>query len=67
MRDGVRIFDADTLVRCAAEAIEPFLDARTREQVGDLEPHKVPIKVGQAGEKREAAFKHNIRFHRGEG
>jgi uncharacterized protein len=67
MRNGMRIFDADTHVRCAAEAIEPFLDSKTRRLVGDLEPHMVEIKVGQAGEKRQPPYKHYFRFHRGEG
>ena len=67
MRNGVRIFDADTHVRCAAEVIEPWLDAATREKVGDLDKHKVEIKIGQAGEKRQPPYKHYFRFHRGEG
>lgn len=67
MRNGRKIFDADTHVRCAAEAIEPYLSREIRQRVGDLDQHKVPIKIGQAGEVREPPYKHYFRFGEGEG
>ena len=67
MRNGVKIFDADTHIRCAAEAIEPFLDTWVRDELGDLDQYKVPIKIGQAGEVREPPYKHYFRFGQGEG
>jgi predicted TIM-barrel fold metal-dependent hydrolase len=67
MRNGQRVWDADTHVSASAETLEPFLSARVREMVPDLEQRKVPIRVGLAGEVREEPFKHSYRLGGGGG
>ena len=67
MRDGMRIFDADTHIRPSAESLRPFLSSRLLEQIPDIEDHRVEIKVGMAGEKRTEPRRHWYRFHSGEG
>ncbi|MBV9121682.1 MAG: amidohydrolase [Chloroflexi bacterium] len=67
MRNGLRIFDADTHGGPCAEVLEPYLDAIVRERVPELDKHKRPITVGLAGEVREAPYKHNFSFRQGGG
>src|SRR5579863_182138 len=62
MRNGLKIFDADTHVRPSAETIRPHLSAKVLEALPDLESRRVPIKVGLAGEVREAPYRHYYRF-----
>ena len=67
MRNGRRVYDADTHGGPSAELLEPYLGPTVRELVPDLEEHKSPIKVGWAGEIREAPYKHFYRFSGGRG
>ena len=69
MRHGFKIFDADTHVRPSAETLRPYLSAKVLEAVPDLEERREPIKIGLAGEVREAPYRHYYRFgsHRGWG
>jgi uncharacterized protein len=67
MREGRRVYDADTHIQPSVEAIQPYLSARVRELVPDLDERKVPIKIGLAGEVREEPYKHLYRFGGGEG
>ena len=60
MRNGYRIYDADTHAQATAEAIEPFVSQRLRELV-DLEAMKTPITIGHAGEVRQEPLKHRFR------
>jgi len=62
MRNGFRIFDADTHVRPSAETIRPHLSAKVREAIPDLEDRREPIKIGLAGEVREAPYRHYYSF-----
>lgn len=62
MRNGLRIFDADTHVRPSAETLRPFLSAKVLEAVPDLEERREPIKIGLAGEVREAPYRHYYSF-----
>src|SRR5690242_13991406 len=62
MRNNQRVFDADTHGGPCAEVLEPYLDPSIRQLVPDLDQHKSPIKVGFAGEIREAPYKHFYRF-----
>jgi predicted TIM-barrel fold metal-dependent hydrolase len=62
VRDGLKIFDTDTHIRPSAESIRPFLSQTVLDRVPDLEEHRVPIKVGMAGEVREAPYRHWYRF-----
>lgn len=67
MRDGFKIFDADTHMRPSAESIAPYLDPGVRERIPDLEDHRVEIRVGMAGEVRQPPYRHWYRFGRGDG
>ena len=67
MRNGQRVFDADTHEQPSAETLEPYFDRDLRERLPDLEPYKVPIKIGRAGEIRQPPYRHFIRFGRAEG
>ena len=49
MRNGMKIYDADTHVRPSAEAIRPHLSKKVLDGIPDLEERKEPIKVGLAG------------------
>ena len=67
MRNGMKIFDADTHEQPSAETLEPYLDPKVRDVVPDLDEHKTPIKIGRAGEVRQPPYRHFYRFGRGEG
>lgn len=62
MRNGFKIYDADTHVQPWAETMEPYLSARVRELVPDLNEHRAEIKIGLAAEVREPPYKHWYRF-----
>src|SRR5436305_14260254 len=62
LRNGHRVFDADTHMQPMAEAIEPYLTKELREGVPDLEARKVEFKTGWAGEKLEPPFRHMFSF-----
>lgn len=63
MRNGLKIFDADTHGGSCAEVLEPYLEPLVRQRVPDLDKHKRPIKIGLAGEIRQEPYKHNFSFH----
>ncbi len=65
MRNGYRVFDADTHIRPSAESIRPYLSSLVVERIPHLEEHRVPIKVGMAGEIRTEPYRHWYRFGRG--
>jgi len=67
MRNGRRVYDADTHGGPCAELLEPYLDRSIRERIPDLERYKSPIKVGWAGEIRQEPYKHFFRFGQGGG
>ena len=54
MRNGFKVFDADTHMRPSAESIFPYLDPVVRERIPDLDEHRTEIKVGMAGEVGQA-------------
>src|ERR1700730_15576149 len=67
MRNGQRVYDADTHLQPAVETLERYFDRDLRERLPDLEPYKVPIKIGRAGEIRQPPYRHFLRFGRTEG
>ena len=67
MREGRRVYDADTHVQPSAEALESYLSSRVRELVPDLQEKKSPIRIGLAGEVRTEPYRHMYRFGGGEG
>lgn len=64
MRNGYKVFDADTHIRPSAESLRPYLSEKLLGAIPDLEEHRVEIRTGDAGEKREAPFRHWYRFGR---
>ncbi len=64
MRNGYRIYDADTHVHATAESLERYLTRELRERVPDLEARKSPFRTGWAGEKLEPPYRHLFRFER---
>jgi len=67
MRNGIKIYDADTHVRPSAEALRPHLTAKVLQLVPDLEDHREVVLIGMAGEKREPPYHHRYRFGKREG
>ncbi len=67
MRNGYKVFDADTHFSPMAESIEPYLGPELRSRVPDLEERKVEFKTGWAGEKLEPPFRHSFRLGGGAG
>jgi predicted TIM-barrel fold metal-dependent hydrolase len=67
MRNGCRVFDADTHLQPSVETLTPYLDPALRELAPDLDEHRVPIKIGRAGELREPPYRHFYRFGRSGG
>lgn len=67
MRNGYKVFDADTHFSPMAESIDPYLSPELRARVPDLEERKVEFKTGWAGEKLEPPFRHSYRLGRGGG
>jgi predicted TIM-barrel fold metal-dependent hydrolase len=64
MRNGQRIFDADTHVHPTAETLEPYLGPELRARVPGLASYRVPFKTGWAGEEFEPPYRHLYRFER---
>jgi len=62
LRNGYRVYDADTHVSPSAEQLDAYLPSMVRERIPDLEKYKSPIKTGWAGEHREPPYKHFYRF-----
>lgn len=67
MRNGYRVYDADTHIMPSAETLEPYLDPKIRERVPDLDERKVPIRIGLAGEVRQEPYRHMFRLGSGGG
>ncbi|MSQ09407.1 MAG: amidohydrolase [Dehalococcoidia bacterium] len=67
MRNGQRVYDADTHLQPTAEALERFLPKLIRDRIPDLDKFKSPIKIGLAGESRPEPYRHYYRFGGGEG
>lgn len=67
MRNGLKIYDADTHVGPSAEALRPHLSAKLLAQIPDLESHREDVTTGWAGEKFEPPFRHRYRFGMREG
>lgn len=67
MRNGFKVFDTDTHIRPAAEAIRPYLSSVVLERVPDLEEHRVPIRASMAREVLQPPYRHWYRFSGGDG
>lgn len=51
MRDGLRVYDADTHVNPAAEVLERYVDPSFRPRLADLAPYRVPVGRPAAGDR----------------
>ena len=67
MRDGFRVFDADTHFQPSVETIVPYLGPELRARVDELAQFKRPVKIGRAGQILEEPFRHWYRFPSKEG
>ncbi|HWP56956.1 MAG TPA: amidohydrolase family protein [Candidatus Acidoferrales bacterium] len=67
MKNGYKIFDADTHINPLAETLEPYFDPEVRARIPEWEPFKVPFRIGWAGEKLEPPYRHRYQFKRRSG
>ena len=49
MKDGLRVFDADTHVEPTAEVLDKYVDPGFRPRLDDLAPYRVPVRPGNPG------------------
>ena len=49
MKDGLRVFDADTHVEPTAEVIDSYVDPAFRPRLADLAPYRQPVRPGNPG------------------
>ena len=49
MKDGLRVFDADTHVEPTAEVLDKYVDPGFRPRLADLAPYRVPVRPGNPG------------------
>jgi uncharacterized protein len=59
MKDGLRVFDADTHVEPTAEVIDQYVDPAFRERLPELTPYRQPVRPGNPG---GAPGKHVYRY-----
>ena len=67
MRNGIKVYDADTHVGASAEALEPYLASRVRELVPDLDTYRTPIRRSSAGETLQPPYAHRYQMGSGFG
>ena len=67
MKNGYKVFDADTHLKPTVETVEQYLDSSMRARVPGWESNKVPLKTGMAGEVEKPPFRHLYRFRDGGG
>ena len=60
MRDGFKVFDADTHFHPSVESLEPFLDSELRKRSDELGRRE--FKTGWAGEQLEEPYRHLYQF-----
>jgi len=65
MRNGMKVYDADTHVTVSAEALEPYLTSTVRELVPNLDRLKVPIRSTSVGNTLEPPYSHRYRLASG--
>ena len=62
MRNGMKIYDADTHVGPSAETLRPHLSKRLLQLVPNLDDHLYEVKTGWAGETYDPPYRHRFRF-----
>jgi len=64
MRDGLRVYDADTHVNPAAEVLERYVDASFRPRLADLAAYHVPMGRPADGENQLHGYRIETKFYR---
>ncbi len=67
MRNGLKVYDADTHIAPSAEALRPHMSSRLLQLVPDIEDCRQEVKTGWAGEQFEPPYRHRYRFGNREG
>ena len=49
MKNGLRVYDADTHVEPTAEVIDTYVDPGFRPRLAELAPYRQPIRAGAPG------------------
>ena len=62
MRQGERIYGADTHCVSSAKLLQEFLSPRLRELVPDLESFRREVRVAVSGERLDPPFRHRYRL-----
>src|SRR5829696_5318929 len=51
MKDGLRVFDADTHVEPTAEVLDTYVDPGSRPRLDDLAPYRMPVRATPAARR----------------
>lgn len=62
MREGYKVYDADTHISPSAETLRPHLSSKVLDLVPDLEDHRQEVKIGWAGEELDPPYRHRYRL-----
>lgn len=62
MRNGLKVYDADTHVHASAEALEQYMSAAGKKLLPELEDFKIPIKSTICGAVLEPPYQHRYRL-----
>ena len=54
MKNGLRVYDADTHVEPSAEVIDKYVDPGFRPRLEDLAPYRFPVRPGSPGSRIRA-------------
>jgi hypothetical protein len=64
MRDGLRVYDADTHVNPAAEVLERYVDPSFRPRLDDLARYRVPVGRPAEGQRQLHGYRIETKFYR---
>ncbi|MSQ24000.1 MAG: hypothetical protein EXR58_05555 [Chloroflexi bacterium] len=67
MRNGFKVYDADTHIKPTVESVKPFLSKKALDRYPDFTDYQSDNKIGMASEIFEPPFRHLFRFRSGEG
>ncbi len=67
MRNGYRVFDADTHLQPSAETITPFMEKALVARLEELRPFLREVKTGRAGQQLDPPYNNWYRFERSGG
>ena len=67
MRNGFKVFDADTHLQPSVETLTPYMDAATQARQPELAQFLREVKLGRAGQVLDPPFTHWYSFKRSGG